>query len=272
MPSGYSIWNCIATIVSRWIERARCRARVPAPVVSRRSSSSRGGLLTAQSLACCRSLLAVAALATVLGCVCGTVAQAGIIPVGGASSVVGSGTASITGPFTPVPNNNPATTSSNFAAIQKTFTSPTTPIDIVFNVTNSQGVTEYLLAEGVFNGSGVAWNDYHVQLGFGTGAGFTLASPAFGLQFDNTPAPSSVNFPSTALAAEKLDFSNGLVPANSGASLSFTIDVPDSAIAGSYQFTVRQFPSLVPEPGAFVLAVIGIVGLGLAVRTRARRT
>jgi hypothetical protein len=260
MLSRYSVWDCIAAIVSRWIERAHFRARVPAPVVSRRSSSGRGGLLTTQSPACCRNLLAVAAVATGLGCVCGTVAQAGIIPVGGATSVVGGGTASVTGPFTQVPNNNPATTSSNFAAIQKTFTSPTAPIDIVFNVNNSQGVTEYLLAEGVFNGSGVAWNDYHIQLGFGTGAGFTLANPAFGLQFDNTPAPSSADFPSTALAGQKLDFSNGLVPANSGASLQYTIDVPDSAAAGSYQFTVRQFPS-VPEPSAFVLAASGIAGL-----------
>ncbi len=271
MPSGYSVWDCIAAIVSRSIERVRRPARVPAPVVSRRSSSSRGGLLTTQNLACCRNMMAVAAVATVLSCVCCTVAQAGIIPVGGALSVVGGGTASVTGPFTPVPNNNPAASSSNFAAIQKTFTSSTTPIDIVFNVNNSQGVTEYLLAEGVFNGTGVPWNDYHVELGFGTGAGFTLANPAFGLQFDNTPPPSSSNFPSTALAAEKLDFSNGLIPAASGLSLSYTIDVPDSATAGSYQFTLRQFPS-VPEPGAIVLATIGIVGLGLAVRTRARRS
>jgi PEP-CTERM motif len=273
MPSGYSVWDCIAAIVSRSIERVRRPARVPAPVVSRRSSSSRGGLLTTQSLARCRNVMAVAAVATVLSCVCGTVAQAGIIPLGGAVSVVGGGTASVTGPFTQVPNNNPTATSSNFAAIQKTFTSSTlTPIDIVFNVNNSQGVTEYLLAEGVFNGTGAKWNDYHVQLGFGTGAGFTLANPAFGLQFDSTPPPSSVNFPTTALAPQKLDFSGGVVLANSGASLSYTIDVPDSATAGSYQFTLRQFPSVVPEPGTFVLAAIGLVGLGLAVRTRARRS
>src|SRR5437879_36424 len=126
MPSGYSVWVCVATIVSTWIERVRCRAQAPVPVVSSRSASSRRGLLTTQSLAYCRNLLGVAALATVLGCVCGNVAQAGIIPVGGASPAVGGGTASVTGPFTQVPNNNSTTASSNFAAIQKTFTSPTT--------------------------------------------------------------------------------------------------------------------------------------------------
>jgi hypothetical protein len=204
--------------------------------------------------------LTAAALAAVLVGVCSTAAQAGIIPVGGASSVVGGGTASITGPFTPIPNNSPATTSSNFAAIQKTFTSNTTPLDIVFNVNNSQGVTEYLLAEGVFNATGTAWIDYHIQLGFGTGSSFTLANPSFGLQFDNTPAPSSTDFPTSALSPQKLDFSGGNVPSNHGASLAFTIDVPDSATAGSYQFTVREFPS-VPEPSAFVLAGLGIAGL-----------
>ncbi len=226
--------------------------------------------LTAPSSARCRHLLAVAALATVLGCVCCAVAQAGTIPIGGAASIVGGGTASVTGPFTPFPNNGGATTSSNFAVIQKTFTSATTPIDIVFNVNNSQGITEYLLAEGVFNGSGVAWNDYHIELGFGTAASFTLANPAFGLQFDNSPAPSSADFTFSALAGQTLDFSNGLIPATSGLSLSFTIDVPDSAVAGSYQFTVRQFPSLVPEPSAFVLAALAIAGLA-SCRCRRRR-
>jgi hypothetical protein len=215
-------------------------------------------------------LLAVAALATVLGCVCCNVAQAGIIPVGGASSVVGGGTASVTGPFTPIPNNNPTTTSSNFAAIQKTFTSNTTPLDIVFNVNDSQGVTEYLFAEGVFNSTGIAWQDYDVQLGFGTGASFTLANPAFGLQFDSTPAPSSIDFPAPpGLTPEQLSFSGGNVPSNHGASLAFTIDVPDSATAGSYQFTLRQF-HLVPEPSAFVLAALGIAGL-VTCRWRRRR-
>jgi hypothetical protein len=209
----------------------------------------------------------VAALLIVLGPVCNTQARAGIIPIGGAV-VSGGGTASVTGPFTPFPNNAPAATSANFAAIQKTFTSPTVPIDIVFNVTNSGGVTEYLFAEGVFNASGVAWNDYHVQLGFGTGDNFTLADPAFGLNFDSTPPPSSVDLPITALTPVELGYAGGLIPTNSGLSLSFTITVPDLLREGGFPFTLRQLPSLVPEPASAVLAAFGAVGLGLALLRR----
>lgn len=197
-------------------------------------------------------------------------AQAGVIPSsGGVVSITGGGTGSVTGPFTPFPNNSPAATSANFAAIQKTFTSPTVPIDIVFNVTASQGITEYLIAEGVFNASGVAWNDYHVQLGFGTGANFVLANPSLGLSFDATPAPSSVDLPVTALTAQELGYSGGLIPTNSGLSLSFTIDVPDINREG-FTFTLRQYPSLVPEPASLVLAGFGVIGLGIALLRRRR--
>jgi hypothetical protein len=208
-------------------------------------------------------LLTAAALAAVLACTWGDVAQAGIIPPSpvGVATVVGGGTASITGPFTLAPNNNPSTTTSNFASIQKTFTSATTPLDIVFNVNDSQGVTEYLFAEGPFNLTGIAWKGYDIQLGFGTGASFTLANPLLGLQFDTTPAPSSTDFPTAVLTPQQLNFSGGNVPSNHGASLAFTIDVPDTATAGSYQFTMREFPIPVPEPSAFVLAGLGIAGL-----------
>ena len=211
----------------------------------------------------------VAALLIVLGPVCNTHALAGIIPtVGGVASVSGGGTASVTGPFTPFQNNAPAATSANFAAIQKTFTSPTVPIDIVFNVLGSGGTTEYLFAEGVFNASGVAWNDFHIQLGTGTGANFTLLTPAFGLNFDNTPAPSSVDLPITALTAQELGYAGGFIPTNTGLSLSFTITVPDLSREGNYQFTLRQLPSLVPEPASLMLASIGLIGLGMALLRR----
>ncbi len=225
--------------------------------------------IAAQSGARC--LLTVAALALVMSCICRAPAQAGVIPLaGGVAGVVGGGTASITGPFTPMPNNFPSAIAANFAAVQKTFLSSDTPIDIVFNVDNSQGVTEYLFAEGVFNASGVAWNDYHIQLGTGTGDGFVLANPALGLQFDSTPAPSSADFTSAVLLPQTLAFSNGLIPASSGLSLSFTVDVPDIGDNPGYQFTLRQFPSVVPEPTSMALFGLGAIGFCAAALRRRR--
>jgi hypothetical protein len=40
------------------------------------------------------------------------------------------------------------------------------PVDIEFTVIDSGGVTEYTIIEGIQNGTGVDWLDYHIQLGF----------------------------------------------------------------------------------------------------------
>jgi hypothetical protein len=204
-----------------------------------------------QSVYACYLALAVVVVASA------TATHAGVIPtIGGVASVSGGGTASVTGPFTPIPDNFPSAITANFAAVQKTFTSATVPIDIVLNVTPSSGVTEYLFAEGIFNASGIAWNDYHIELGFGIGDDFE-PDPTIDLEFDATPAPSSADFASFTLLPQSLSFFDGLIPANTGLSLSFTIDVPNLP-EGVTQFTLRQYPSVVPEPGTAVLAMMGM--------------
>src|SRR5688572_15308076 len=55
------------------------------------------------------------------------------------------------------------------------------PIDIVFGVNPSGGVTEYRFEDNIFNVTGVEWTNLRLELGFGTGASFVRASAASGL-------------------------------------------------------------------------------------------
>jgi len=61
-------------------------------------------------------------------------------------------------------------------------------IDIVFSVPSTDGVTEYQFSEFVDNNTGTNWNQYTMQLGFGTGAAFTQVGGLLdGLDFDQGP-------------------------------------------------------------------------------------
>ncbi|MBU1073473.1 hypothetical protein KKG45_09530, partial [bacterium] len=55
-------------------------------------------------------------------------------------------------------------------------------IDMVFSVEDfGVPATEYILTEGVFNGTAEDWIGYQVVLGFGTGAGFVQSTLGDGL-------------------------------------------------------------------------------------------
>lgn len=213
-------------------------------------------------------------LAIALGCVYGSTAQAGIIPAstsGGVISISGGGTGSVNGPFTFHSNNDGATIAENFAAVSKIFTS-LNPIDIVLKVDPSDGITEYLFAEGIANLTGVTWTDYHIELGFGTGANFQLADPSLFLAFDNSPAADSFEFSTVTPdpnVGQVLKYEGGVVLPNSNLSLNFTIDVPDLISRQIPQFTIRQYPS-VPEPSSIVMIGLGAVGMLLVARRRGR--
>jgi hypothetical protein len=145
-------------------------------------------------------------------------------------------------------------------------------IDIVFTVADSQGVTEYQVTEFVDNNTGVPWIGYQMQLGFGVGAGFTLATPADGLDFDaplyDSP-PVAAPFPVvSAPDPATLIFSGGIQ--NAGAQLyQLRIDVPDLGERlppNVGTFTLRQMPIPIPEPSTAALAALA--GLALALRRR----
>jgi hypothetical protein len=132
-------------------------------------------------------------------------------------------------------------------------------IDIVFNVISSGGTTEYKFFESVDNNTGLPWNSYTMQLGFGTGLAFNNTGGSNdGLDFDSPNfdlPPSSSVFANVSTAADLLVFSNGLQSTGSE-TYQFRIDVPD----GITTFTLRQTPVAVPEPTTWAFAAFVCCG------------
>jgi len=146
------------------------------------------------------------------------------------------------------------------------------PVDIVFSVTNSGGVSEYLFTEGVFNNTSLPWGSYHIELGFGHDAGFVKSLAGDGLDFDapnyNSPFnfnPSPGFFPTVSVTEDDVLASGGVMPYLSFAGyFRFTVDVPD----GITEFTVRQSPIAVPEPGCLALTIGGLTGFAAWLQRR----
>jgi hypothetical protein len=197
-----------------------------------------------------------------------TMLQAGEVTTFGWHSGVASLAATTISPLT-APNNDdvPGVSKNTIFVTQKDYKA-IGPVDITFDVINSGGVSEYSVVEGVYNGTGLNWSSYHIELGFGFGTGFAKSLPGDGLDFDAPdfnsplvfdPAP-GFYFP-TATATEDDIYASGGVMPNGGFAgyFKFNIDVPD----GITQFTIRQSPIAVPEPSTLVLAGLGVVGLGV---------
>lgn len=143
------------------------------------------------------------------------------------------------------------------------------PVDLVFHLIDSGGTTEYAFIEGVSNGTGIDWNGYHLELGYGVGDDFVKSTSDDGLSFDAPDYNSPFIFPAFStvdVSEHDVIASGGIIPAFAyAAGIIFHIDVPD----GISSFTLRQSPLPVPAPGAPVLALIG--GLAATRRRRALR-
>lgn len=184
-----------------------------------------------------------------------------------------SGIASIAGepvdpPVDPNNDNVVGASPNEVVVTQKDFFGVNGVADIVFTVIDSGGTTEYFFVEGVSNSSGVAWDQYRIELGFGEGVGFVGSTPGDGLDFDtpdeDSPFDFSVFFPSAALEDEDTILAEGgIFPylAFTTPPFMFSVDVPD----GIDSFTLRQIPIAVPEPASAALIGLGLLAIG---RTR----
>jgi hypothetical protein len=171
-----------------------------------------------------------------------------------------SGVASVAGtiiqPLVEPNNDNAVGISSNsFIVAQKHYTG-IGPVDLVFDVVDTGGTVEFAVYEGVDNSTGLDWSGYHIELGFGSGAGFVKSGLDDDLDFDYPHYDSLVDFisppgffPSLAVTQDDLIASGGVMPNFSYGEFTFHIDVPD----GITEFTVRQSPIAVPEPASLGL-------------------
>ena len=153
----------------------------------------------------------------------------------------------------------------------------TDPIDIPFLVENSDGTTEYLFVELLINGSDTIWTDYHVELIYDDEISFDG-----NLDFDieGTPPPSSFFFDGDSFfdifteishADDSISWSGGEIPPWDGediAFLTFSMDVPDIDDDEEYEFILRQYPTVIPEPATLSLLSLGMLGFGFARRKK----
>ncbi|HSR87845.1 MAG TPA: choice-of-anchor F family protein, partial [Pontiella sp.] len=134
-----------------------------------------------------------------------------------------SGVASVAGtviqPLADVNNDNAVGISSNsFMVLQKHYVG-IGPVDLVFDVADTGGTVEYVFSEGVQNSTGLDWSGYHIELGFGTGAGFVKSGAGDGLDFDAPDYDSLVSFdggggffPSTTVTEDDIIAGGGIMP------------------------------------------------------------
>lgn len=122
----------------------------------------------------------------------------------------------------------------------------------------------YAIAKNVLNSSGAAWNNFELILGTDLGGDFVPSTAGDGLSFlDSFPNREDTGaFSSPVVLEDRLLFSGFLGEGDIAEFVAFVNSTSEALI------TVRQLPTLVPEPSTATLAIGGV--LALLVRRRKR--
>ena len=170
--------------------------------------------------------------------------------------------------LTPGPNNDNAAAGNPNQIPSSVFFNTFGSADFEFILAESGGTTEYRMLYGPFyvNNTGVPWDGFLFELGFGTGANFVRSGSLDLLDFDLSdadPVPTSTAFPTLIHGADAIEWSGATVPSVGGVLFTLSVDVPDGLSAfnpsGLNRFTVRQTPlvAAVPEPATLMLLAAG---------------
>ena len=162
-------------------------------------------------------------------------------------------------------NDNVAGISDNELLVTQKSYDAIGPVDLEFTVIDTGGVTEYTFNEGVYNGTGVPWIAYRMELGFGVGVDFVPSLAGDGLDFDAPDFDSPPDFSGSGFFTT-VDWDEDVIEASGGIFpvfgfptplYRFNIDVPD----GITSFTIRQQPIPIPEPSSVALTILGATAL-----------
>jgi hypothetical protein len=162
-------------------------------------------------------------------------------------------------------------------------------VDLLVQVRDSGGVTDYDVDEDVLNSTGLTWYDYHHRLGFLVNGVFVPVNPLSDLDFDTphrNPRPDSTRMVLALHNPNRLDWlaPNAVNRVPNGAAVGFfhSLDIPDfngfympeevyNPMTRTWSFVLRQAPT-VPEPGTLRLtAIAGVVIAGGALLRRRRQ-
>lgn len=180
-------------------------------------------------------------------------------PAGGIMAGGTGGTYSVVAHGVAQENNDNSNQKTNFVSRDLVFNN-LGYIDIVYEVTNTNGVSEFWMEDNILNRSGKDLGRFIWELGFGTGVGFNSPMPPSDhLDFDlphKDPSPSDMSFnPGMAFfglytgdAPHWWDLTQGVYPKNAQAAFFYMLDVSDSndpwipaaaKTTTGYRFTLR---------------------------------